>query len=421
MIFGLILTFFLLFIGEYLFITTAAVTIYNMHYIAQSNLGLIFGEFYRLTNAPLLVSLPLFIFSGYLLSETKAPTRLINFTDALIGWLPGGHLLVIIFSYAVFTPLTGASGITVVALGGVLYPALMEMKYSERFILGLITAAGILGIMLPPSLPVIIYGMVTATDVKLLFLGGLLPSLLMICSFLLYSFLAGKTNIQAKKFSFKRLFQSTKEIIWELPIPFITIGGIYSGIFTVAEASAIMCIYLFIVEVFIIKDIKLSDLPRIIRDSMVMVGSIIMILGMALALTNFLVDQEVPMKFFNFIRQHFSSKYSFLLTMNLFLLVVGCTMDIFSAIMVVMPIIKPVALAFGIDPILTGVIFITNLSIGYITPPVGVDLFLAQLRFNKPYAQIVRAVIPFLFISLLTLLLITYVPQISTLIVNHNH
>ncbi len=416
MIIPLIITVTLLFLGEYLFITTAAVTIYNMHYISQLNPAIIFGEFYRLTSAPLLVAIPLFIFSGYLLSETKAPHRLINFTDALIGWLPGGHLIVLIISYAIFTPLTGASGITVVALGGVLYPALIEKQYSERFVLGLITGAGILGILLPPSLPVIIYGMVTETDVKLLFIGGLLPSLLMILVFAIYSLLRGTRNITAGKFSPSKLLSATRKIIWELPIPFITIGGIYSGIFTVAEASAVMCFYLVIVEVFILKDIKISELPRIIRDSMVMVGSIVMILGMALALTNFLVDQEIPMKFFNFIKGHFSSKYAFLLIMNLFLLVVGCTMDIFSAIIVVMPIIKPVAIAFGIDPILTGVIFITNLSIGYITPPVGIDLFLAQIRFGKPYASIVRAVFPFLLISLITLFLITYVPNLSILL-----
>lgn len=419
MIIPLILTIILLLIGEYLFITTAAVTLYNMHYISQLSSAIIFGEFYRLTSAPLLVAIPLFIFSGYLLSETKAPHRLIDFTDALVGWFPGGHLIVLIVSYAVFTPLTGASGITVVALGGVLYPVLMDKKYSERFVLGLVTGAGILGILLPPSLPVIIYGMVTETDVKLLFLGGLLPSLLMVLVFVIYSLLMGTRDISLGKFSFSKLFSSMKKIIWELPIPFITLGGIYSGIFTVAEASAVMCFYLVIVEVFILKDIKLNELPRVIRESMVMVGSIVMILGMALALTNFLVDQEVPMKFFNFIKEHFSSKYAFLLIMNLFLLVVGCTMDIFSAIIVVMPIIKPVAIAFGIDPVLTGVIFITNLSIGYITPPVGVDLFLAQIRFGKPYASIVRSVFPFLVISLITLLLITYVPALSTLLINH--
>jgi len=415
----LLITVILLFAGEYLFITVASVTIYNMHFVSQSNLALIFNEFYRLTSAPMLVAIPLFIFSGYLLSETKAPHRLIEFTDAAIGWLPGGHLLVLIISYAIFTPLTGASGITVVALGGVLYPALLEMKYSERFVLGLITGAGILGILLPPSLPVIIYGMVTETDVKLLFLAGFLPSLLMILIFALYSFLRGRQRMEPKKFSFSRLFKTTKDIMWELPIPFITIGGIYSGIFTVAEASAVMCVYLVIVEVLIVRDISIKELPRVIKDSMTMVGSIIMILGMALALTNFLVDQEVPMKFFNFIRAHFSSKYAFLFIMNLFLLIVGCTMDIFSAIIVVMPIIKPVAIAFGIDPILTGIIFITNLSIGYITPPVGVDLFLAQLRFGKPYATIVRAVLPFLIISLVTLFIITYVPTISTILVRH--
>lgn len=419
MIIPLILTIILLLIGEYLFITTAAVTLYNMHYISQLNPAIIFGEFYRLTSAPLLVAIPLFIFSGYLLSETKAPHRLIDFTDALVGWFPGGHLIVLIVSYAIFTPLTGASGITVVALGGVLYPVLIEKKYSERFVLGLITGAGILGILLPPSLPVIIYGMVTETDVKLLFLGGLLPSLLMILVFVFYSLLSGTQDISPGKFSFSKLFRATRNIIWELPIPFITLGGIYSGIFTVAEASAVMCFYLVIVEVFILKDIKLNELPRVIRESMVMVGAIVMILGMALALTNFLVDQEVPMKFFNFIKEHFSSKYAFLLIMNLFLLMVGCTMDIFSAIIVVMPIIKPVAIAFGIDPILTGVIFITNLSIGYITPPVGVDLFLAQIRFGKPYASIVRSVLPFLVISLITLLLITYVPALSILLINH--
>jgi C4-dicarboxylate transporter DctM subunit len=378
-------------------------------------LSAIIVEMVRLANTSTLVAIPLFTFAGYILAESNTPRRLVNLTQALFGWIPGGLAVVVLVSCAIFTAFTGASGVTIVALGGLVLPALLKSNYSEKFSLGLVTTSGSLGLLFPPSLPLILYGLVAQVDVDKLFIAGIVPGILLVFLLSIYSIVKNMgAKIEIQKFSLQNLSRATLDAIWEIPLPFIIIGGIYSGIFTVIEASAVTAVYVFIVEFFIYRDLNIKkDLPRIMKESMLMVGGILIILASALGLTSYLIDEQIPMKIFEFIQKYISSKYTFLILLNLFLLIVGMLMDIFSAIIVVVPIITPIAKSFGVDPIHLGIIFLTNLEIGYLTPPVGLNLFISSFRFEKPIIKIYLATIPFIIILFIALLLITYIPEIS--------
>src|SRR5512139_3913655 len=375
-------------------------------------------EMYRMATTPILVAIPLFTFAGYLLSESKAPKRLIGLTDALLGWLPGGLSIIALITCSAFTALTGATGITIIALGGILYPALLQGKYPEKFSLGLVTNSGTLGLLLPPSLPIIIYAIVSKVQITQLFLAGLLPGILMVVLFSVFS--VQKAIVSAapsSNFTTSRMSNASRDAMWELPLPLVVLGGIYSGYFAVSEAAAITAVYVFLVEVVIYRDIKWRDLPQVMRKSMVLVGGILIILGAALGFTNYLIDAEVPMKLFNLIKAYTDSPFIFLILLNLFLLVVGCLLDIFSALIVVVPLITPVASAYGINPIHLGVIFLANLQIGALTPPVGMSLFISSLRFEKPMSNVIRASLPFIVVLLFVLAIITYVPWFSLALV----
>jgi tripartite ATP-independent transporter DctM subunit len=400
-----------------LFAVISAIAILSFLSI-KTDLSAIIIEMLRLANTSTLIAIPLFTFAGYILAESNTPKRLVNLTQALFGWIPGGLALVVLVSCAIFTAFTGASGITIVALGGLVFPALIKGNYSEKFSLGLVTTSGSLGLLFPPSLPLILYGFVAQVDVDKLFIAGILPGILLIVLLSIYSIVKNYKIIQTQKFSLQNLWRATIDAIWEIPLPFLIIGGIYAGVFTVIEASAITAVYVFIVEFFIYKDLNLKkDIPRIMKESMILVGGILIILASALGLTSYLIDEQIPMKIFTFIQKYISSKYIFLLLLNLFLLVVGMLMDIFSAIIVVVPIITPIALKFGVDPIHLGIIFLTNLEIGYLTPPVGLNLFISSFRFEKPIIKIYLATLPFILILFIGLLLITYIPELSLLLV----
>jgi C4-dicarboxylate transporter, DctM subunit len=376
-------------------------------------------ELYRIGSNPTLVAIPLFTFAGYMLAESKAPTRLVNLSRAFFGWIPGGLGVVALVTCAVFTAFTGASGVTIVALGGLLFPILMNEKYGERFSLGLVTTSGSLGLLFPPSLPLILYAVIAKISVDQLFAAGIIPGLILVVALATYSIRQGIVQkVPRTTFSWREVLVAVKATAWELPLPILVIGGIYSGFFTATEAAAVTAFYVLIVEVFIYKDIKLfSDVPRVMRESMLLVGAILMIIGTAMGLTNYLVDEEVPMQLFEYTKTFISSPVWFLVVLNLFLIVVGMMMDIFSAIIVVVPLIIPIANAYGINPVHLGIIFLANLEIGYLTPPVGLNLFISSLRFHKPVFTVVRSIIPFTIILLLALILITYVPELSLFMV----
>ncbi|MBM4397095.1 MAG: TRAP transporter large permease subunit [Deltaproteobacteria bacterium] len=372
-------------------------------------------ELYRLAANPFLITIPMFTFAGFLMAEGGTAKRLARVARACMGWLPGGLVIATILACSFFTTFSGASGVTIIALGGLFLPVLIAEKYPERFSFGLCTAAGSMGLLLPPALPLIVYGMVAGVEINKLFIAGLLPGLLTVVVLSVFGvWVALRSDAVRTKLSAKEFFGSIWEFKWEALVPVIIVAGIFGGIVTVAEVSAITAAYVLIVEVFVYKDLQIRrDMPRVMRNSMILVGAILTILGCALGLTNYLVDAEVPMKIFEVAQQFFTSKWTFLLALNIFLLIVGGFLDIFSAIMVVVPLIKPVAQEVGIDPIHLAIIFIANLQIGYLMPPAGIDLCVASLAFKQPMTRMYRVAIPFVLVLFIALMVITYVPWLS--------
>lgn len=366
-------------------------------------------EMLRLASLPALIAIPLFTFAGYILAESKAPQRMLDIAEALFGFIGGGLAVVALCVTALFTAFTGASGVTIIALGGLLYPMLQKQGYPDKFSLGLITTSGSLGLLFPPSLPIILYALIAKISLDGLFKASLLPGIILLFLLSVYAFItARKANVKSVPFSLEKLKNSLKKAAWELPLPFIIIGGIYNGWFTAGEAASVMAFYVLITEVFIYKDLNLlKDIPRIAVKSMLLVGAIFMVMGTALGFTNYLIDAEIPTKIFDWLHTFVSSKIVFLLLLNCFLLIINMV-EIFSAILIVVPIIVPIATQYGIDPIHLGVIFLVNLEIGYMLPPLGLNLFLASSRFNKPLPQLYKATLPFLLIISAVLLLITY-------------
>ena len=384
-------------------------------YVSGVDLAAISIEIFRLATTPILLAIPLFTFAGYLISHGGTSIRLVRFSKSLLGWMPGGLGVVALVSCAFFTAITGATGITIIALGGLLFPALLSEAYSEDFSLGLMTVSGSLGLHFPPSLPIILYGFVSGTSIEQLFMAGLLPGILMVgipCLFSVY--MGRKWRLERSAFSAIEFIGALKEAAWELPIPVLILAGIYSGLCTATEAAAFTVVYVLFVKTLIFHELSLfKDLPSIMKESMKMVGGIMIVLGAALGFTNYLVDAFIPMKILKLMEGLVDSRIGFLMLLNLFLIVVGCMMDIFSAILVVVPLVVPLASRFGIDPIHLGIIFLANLGIGYNTPPVGLNLFIASSRFDRPVVQLYRATLPFLLLLLFTLLLITYWPGLS--------
>lgn len=395
-----------IFIGMGLFTAVA----FSYAEIEISAMGI---EIYRMAAAPTILTIPLFTFAGYIMAHSKSPERLLRLASACLGWLPGGVAIVSLVICAFFTAFTGASGVTIIALGGLLYPMLTKEKFSEDFSLGLITTSGSLGLLFPPSLPIILYGIVAKVDIDKLFVAGILPGILLIFVLSCYAFTKGSIK-PSVPFSFSELRSAIKFSRYEIPLPFLVLGGIYSGSITPTEASVLTVVYVIIMECFLYKDVSLiKDLPSLAKQSISLVGAILIILCCALALTNYLVDEEIPNQILELIKQYVDNKYLFLFLLNIFLLGVGAIMDIFSAIVVVVPIILPIAQEFGIDPIHLAIIFLANLEIGYITPPIGINLFISSFRFKKSIFKLYKSTLPFLILLLFALMLITYIPELS--------
>ena len=401
-------------LGMPLFTVIGWAALVGFVFVSEIDPAVVLVEMYRLASAPALLALPLFIFAGYILAESKAPIRLVNITRALFGWMPGGVAIVALVSCAIFTALTGASGITIIALGGFLLPALSEEGYGEKFSLGLLTCGGSLGFLFPPSLSIIIYGIVSQVKVDDLFIAGLVPGIVLVSVLALYGIVTGSKLARVKvRPTFKQALKAMRDVSWEVPVPVIILGGIYSGLFTASESAAVTAVYVLIVEVFINRDIKLTALPKIMLESMFLFGAILLLLGSALGLTNFLVDKQIPMKALAYIQQFVHSKIAFLLILNGFLLIVGGLMEVFSAIIVIVPLIAPIAKEYGVSPVHLGIIFLANLEIGYLTPPFGINLYISSFRFRKPLTRLFVSVLPFIGILLIGLMIVTYIPGLS--------
>jgi tripartite ATP-independent transporter DctM subunit len=411
---AVVLLIIMILLGLPLFIGILAAAMLGL-YSNQVQLTAIAIEITRLANAPVLLAIPLFTFAGYLLAEGGTSARLVRFSRSLLGWIPGGLGVVALISCAFFTAITGATGITIVALGGLLLPAMLAEHYDENFSLGLVTISGSLGLHFPPSLPIILYGFVSGTNIESLFLAGLIPGILIVGIPCLFSIYMGKRwKLKRPVFSDREFLVALKNAAWELAIPIFILTAIYSGFSTANETAALTVVYVLIVKTLVFRELHLTrDLPRVMNESIKMVGGIMIILGAALGFTNYLIDALIPMKILGILESMVENKIGFLIMLNIFLILVGCMMDIFSAILVVVPLIVPLAQKFGIDPVHLGVVFLANLGIGYNTPPVGLNLFIASSRFNIPVIKLYKATLPFLLLLLFTLLLITYWPGLS--------
>jgi tripartite ATP-independent transporter DctM subunit len=369
-------------------------------------------ETYRSVVSPSIPTLPLFTLTGFLLAEGGASDRLVRLFRALFGWLPGGLAIAATLVCAFFTSFTGASGVTILALGGILMPVLVRSGYREGFSLGLITATGSIGLLFPPSLPVILYAVVAHVPIPDLFRAAFLPGLLLVAAVVVMGMRESLTShAERPAFSAREAGAALWASKWELLLPVIMLVGMFGGFCTLVEAAALTAVYALFVEVVIHRELSITrDVPRVLMRCLVMIGSVLVILGVAMGLTNYLVDAEIPMRAAAWVEATVHSRVLFLLALNVFLLIVGCLMDIFSAIVVVVPLILPISQVFGIDPLHLGVIFLANLELGYLTPPVGLNLFLASSRFDKPLWEVCVQTLPFLLALLGVVLLVTYVP-----------
>jgi C4-dicarboxylate transporter DctM subunit len=373
------------------------------------------AEIYRLLGSPTLPAIPLLTATGYILAESKASVRLVRFLRALFGWMPGGIAIVVVALCALFTAFTGGSGVTILALGGLLFGILQADEYPESFSLGLVTAAGSLGLLFPPSIPVILYGVVANVPADLLYLAGALPGTLLIVLVALYGVWKGRGGKRDRAdFSWKEIAQSANEAKWELSVPLVVLVLFLGGFTSLVEAAAIACAYTIIVETAITRDLHPTrDLPKVLLKAGVLVGAVLILLSAAMGFTSYLVDAQVPDRLVASVTSHIHSKVVFLLLLNVFLLVLGSVFEIYAAIVVLAPIVAPLGVAFGIDPVHLGVIFLANLELGFICPPAGLNLFLSASRFKKPLPSLYRDVLPFLAIMTVGVLLITYVEPLS--------
>jgi len=387
------------------------------------DIAIMIGELTRLTSMPMLQALPMFALAGYLLAGSRASERLLRLTRAAFGWMPGGLAMVTIVTCTFLTAFTGASGVTIVALGGLLLPALLRDGYREKAALGLVTSGGNMGVLFAPSLLLILYAVIAQpisgeVTVDALFRAGILPGLLALLVLCGYGVWAGlHAKIPRRPLELRELGAALWEAKWEIPIPFVVLGSIYSGWLVASEAAVLTAAYVLIVEVIIHREIPVQQLTTIIRDAVLLVGGVLLILGMGMAITNYLIDQEVPQIILNWVGERIQNPLIFLVLLNVFLLLVGCIMDIYTATVVIVPLLAPLATRYGIHPVHLAIIFLANLAIGYSTPPVGMNLFVAAMRLNRPLIKLAAASLALMGLMLAVLVLITYWPALSLVLV----
>ncbi len=399
-------------LGGALFVLLGGASIIG-YAMAGEPIATILIDFNRLTRNSTILIIPLFTFAGYVIAEGKAPQRLVAFARASVGWLPGGIAVVVLTTCAFFTTFTGASGVTIIALGGLVYPILRQ-TYNEKFSLGLITASGSIGLLFPPSVPLILYAIVAQVPIDRMFLAGIIPGAIILGVLSLYC--CGWSVIKKTEttpFDGEVFLRTLWDAKWEILLPFLVLGGILSGKVTIDEAAALTAIYACIVELVIHRSISLKVMPRIVKESTLLVGAILIILGIALGLTNYLITLEVPTIVLDWIQSTTQSRIITLIGLNIFLLIVGCLMDIFSAIIIVVPLLLPIAEQFGIDKAHLGIIVLTNLEIGYLTPPIGMNLFISSMKFDRSVVMLYGSVLLFIALLLVALVLVTYIPDLS--------
>ncbi len=401
-------------VGAPLFVVLAAGGLLASH-TADISPDILIIEMNRLASSPNMIAIPLFTFAGVLMSSGGAPQRLVNFYRAALGWMPGGLAIVTIGTCAFFTSYSGASGVTILALGGLLYPILVGEGYREKFSLGLLTTSGSLGLLFPPSLAILIYGIVAGVGIDKMFLAGIVPGTLLMIILAIHSMIHGnQLHVVKHEFDLNTLAVTARGAIWDIFLPIGIVVGIFGGFVSIMEAAAATAAYVIFIEVVVYREIDLkTQFFGLLVESSTLFGSLLAILLVALGLTNLMIDAQLPMQMLDVLEQHITSPLEFLLLLNLFLLVVGAMMDIFSAIIVVVPLILPLAARYGVDPIHLGVIFLANLEIGYSTPPVGINLFIASQRFGRSIVTLFKSTLPFLVLMIIWLMLVTYIPELS--------
>lgn len=373
----------------------------------------------QFAGSPVLVTIPLFTVLGYVLAESRAPQRIVQASRALFGWLPGGLALVCLLASAFFTTLTGGSGVTIVAIGGLLYPALRAQGYPERFSLGLVTTGGSLGLLLPPSLPILVYALVAGLDYEAAFKAGLVPGLLVLVLLGLYAAWVGRRQrIPTDGFRLRAALEALVLVKWELGIPVVILGGLGTSLTSLDESAALALGYTLLVTLFVHRDLSWGELPRVVRSALALSGAVVVILLMANALMNFVIDRQVPAQVLEvLLRLGLTERWQFLVVLNVFLLVVGMLMDGFSALLVAVPLVLPFAARFGLHPFHLAMMFILNLELAFSAPPLGLNLFIASFRFRRPLASLYRAVLPFVAVLALALAVLMAVPWLSTVLV----
>ena len=377
-------------------------------------------DHYSLVTNPSIPAIPLFTIAGYFLAEGGAPKRLIRVFHSLFGSVPGGAAIVTALTCAFFTSFTGASGVTIVALGGLLLPILGAEQYSDRAALGLVTGAGSLGMLLPPCLPLILYAIIAKVPIESMFMGGISPSILMMFGTAVWGIRQNrKSSVSRPAFDWGDARSALWEAKWELLVPAVAFTALFSGVATPVEAAAVTALYAFLAETVFHRDLSFRrDVPRVLTECGLVVGGILLMLGVALGLTNYLVDADVTARTVEWGTSIIHTRWVFLLALNAFLLIVGCLMDVYSAIMIQVPLLVPLGQAFGVNPIHLGIIFLANLEIGYLTPPIGLNLYMSSYRFKKPVSEVFLSVIPIVLVMHLVTLLITYVPWLTTALPN---
>ncbi|GHV83563.1 TRAP transporter subunit DctM [Spirochaetia bacterium] len=406
--------------GTPLFVVIVGIALIMMQSV-HGEIDVTANQIYTALTQNSIVAIPLFTLTGFFLSESRAGLRLVAAFRAWFSWMPGGMIAASVIICAFFTSFTGASGVTILALGGILYTILAENSgYPKNFSIGLLASCGSIGLLFPPSLPIILVGATTQTNILHLFAGGLIPGIILIAVMVIFSIIISfKTKIPVEKFNLKNAVFSMKGAFWEILLPFLLISGYFTGILSLVEIGAFAALYVFVIEVFVCKDISLREIPAVFNKAVPIIGGILSILAVSQALSYYIVDTQLPENFARWLQAAISSKWVFLLILNAALLVVGCLMDIFSAILIVLPLLVPLATAFGIDKVHLGIIFLINMEAGFLTPPVGLNLFVASYRFQKPFLEICRAVVPFLLIQIGVVLLITFVPELSTFLTRY--
>ena len=408
----------LLVLGVPLFVVLGIATTLCFWLLDETPLVIMAQQMFTTTDSFPLIAIPFFILAGAIMVNGSIARRLINFARSIVNWLPGGLGITTVVACMFFAAISGSSPATVVAIGMIMLPALLKEGYQENYSLGLVTSAGSLGILIPPSIPMIIYGVVVGVSVNKLFIAGVLPGLFIGLLLVLYTMFVQRKSMAAQTpFNIQEVVQHSFHGFWAILLPFLILGGIYSGKFTATEAAAVAVVYAFLVEIFIHKETTIKDIPSIFADTAMNLGTILIIIAIAKSFSQFLTIQMVTYEIPDLIQSHISSKWGFLLMLNILLLLTGCLMDIISAILILAPLTAPIAKSMGIDPVHLGIMYIVNLEIGYLTPPIGINLFVSSVIFEKSIFRVIRSVLPFLLIFLLGLIAVTYFPDLSLFLV----